>query len=175
MAMMSGSSFGTSAQAPPIQSGVQGCQHVAQRIVAQDAFFVAVEASEERQMLRPPQRRLDEVVCPGERRGQHQKQDFREWIQYLGMLTRIGKGGEVIQQGDAGRGRPRQASIDEAPYETNFQPRRKLPPPFKRLPWADFRPCFTAPVWNYILVLIGRITVASRADGARCLASRALH
>src|SRR6185437_7529521 len=90
-------------------------------------------------MLRPPQRRLDEVVRPRERRGQHQTQDFREWIQYLGMLTWIGKGGEVIQQGDAGRGGHRQASIDEAPYESDFQPRRKLPPLFKRLPWRVSR------------------------------------
>jgi hypothetical protein len=52
------------------------------------------------------------------------------------VLTWIGKGGEVIQQGDAGRGSHRQASIDEAPYESDFQPRRKLPPPFKRLPWG---------------------------------------
>ena len=59
------------------QLRVQGCEHVAQRIVARDAAFVAVEASEERQMLRPPQRRLDEIVRPSERRGQHQQQDFR--------------------------------------------------------------------------------------------------
>ena len=78
-------------------------------------------------MLRPPQRRLDEVVRPRDGRRQHQKQDFREWIQHLGMLTRIAKGGEVIQQGDAGRGSHREASIDEAPYESDFQPRRKLP------------------------------------------------
>jgi hypothetical protein len=70
------------------QLRVQGCDHVAQRIVARDTAFVAVEAPEERQMLRPPQRRLDEVVRPGDRRGQHQQQDFREWKQYLGMLTR---------------------------------------------------------------------------------------
>ncbi len=50
------------------------------------------------------------------------------------MLTWIGKGGKVIQQGDAGRGSHREASIDEAPYESDFQPRRKLPPLFKRLP-----------------------------------------
>src|ERR1700722_1004415 len=50
------------------------------------------------------------------------------------MLARVGKGGEVSQQGDAGRGRHREASIDEAPYESDFRPRRKLPPPFKRLP-----------------------------------------
>ena len=78
-------------------------------------------------MLRPPQRRLDEVVRPRDGRRQHQKQDFREWIQHLGMLTRIAKGGKVIQQGDAGRGSHREASIDEAPYESDFQPRRKLP------------------------------------------------
>jgi len=39
----------------------------------------------------------------------------------------------VIQQRDADRENHRNASIDEAPYESNFQPRRKLPPPFKRL------------------------------------------
>jgi hypothetical protein len=51
----------------------------------------------------------------------------------------IGKGGEVIQQSDAGRGSHREASIDEAPYESDFQPRRKLPPLFKRLPWTPTR------------------------------------
>jgi hypothetical protein len=34
----------------------------------------------------------------------------------------------VIQQRDADRDRHEEASIDEAPYESNFQPRRKLPP-----------------------------------------------
>ncbi len=97
------------------QLRVQGCEHVAQRIVARDAAFVAVEAPEKPQMLRPPQRGLDEVVRSGDRRGQHQQQDFREWIQHLGMLTRVRKGGEVIQQGDAGQGSHREASIDEAP------------------------------------------------------------
>ncbi|MGA8909166.1 MAG: hypothetical protein WB524_16240, partial [Acidobacteriaceae bacterium] len=41
---------------------------------------------------------------------------------------------EVIQQRDADRHSHGEASIDQAPYESNFQPRRKLPP-FKRLPW----------------------------------------
>ena len=76
-------------------------------------------------MLRPPQRRLDEVVRPSDRRGQTSSR-ISGWVQYLGMLTWIGKGGEVIQQGDAGRGGHRQASIDEAPYKLDFQPRRKL-------------------------------------------------
>ena len=44
------------------------------------------------------------------------------------MLTRIGQRGEVIQQRDANRDRHGEASIDEAPYKSNFQPRRKLPP-----------------------------------------------
>jgi hypothetical protein len=39
----------------------------------------------------------------------------------------------VIQQRDADRRDYGEASIDEAPYESNFQPRRKLPLPFKRL------------------------------------------
>jgi hypothetical protein len=60
-----------------------------------------------------------------------------EWIQYLGMLTGIGKGGEVIQQGDAGRGSHREASIDEAPYESDFQPRRKLPPSIQAIALTD--------------------------------------
>ena len=38
------------------------------------------------------------------------------------------KGGEVIQQGDAGRGSHREASIDEASYELDFQPRREATP-----------------------------------------------
>ena len=80
-------------------------------------------------MLGPPQRRLDEVVRPGDGRGQHQKR-----IQYLGMLTRVGKGGEVIQQSDAGRDSHREASIDEAPYESEFPTRRPPLPSFKRLP-----------------------------------------
>ena len=77
-------------------------------------------------MLGSPQRRLNEVVRPGNGRRQHQQQDFREWIQDLGMLPRVAKGGEVFQQSDAGRGR-HGASFDEAPYESHFQPRRKLP------------------------------------------------
>jgi hypothetical protein len=53
------------------------------------------------------------------------------------MLTRVAKGSEVIQQSTACRGRHREeASIDEAPCESDFQPRRKLPPLFKRLPWV---------------------------------------
>ncbi len=43
-------------------------------------------------------------------------------MQYLGVLTRVRKGGEVIQQGDAGQGGYREASIDEAPYESSSPP-----------------------------------------------------
>ena len=53
------------------QLRVQCREHVAQRIVAGDAAVIAVEASEERQMLGSPQRRLDEVIRPGDGRGQH--------------------------------------------------------------------------------------------------------
>ena len=45
------------------QRRIQCGEHVAQCIVARDAAFVAVEASEERQMLGSPQCRLDEVVA----------------------------------------------------------------------------------------------------------------
>ena len=62
------------------QLRVKRGKHVAQRIVARDAVFVAVEAPEERQMLGSPQCRLDEVVRPGDGRRQHQQQDFRERI-----------------------------------------------------------------------------------------------
>jgi hypothetical protein len=53
----------------------------------------------------------------------------------LGMLSRIGQRGEVIQQRDADLADHGEASIDEASNESNFRPRRKLPPSFKRLPW----------------------------------------
>jgi hypothetical protein len=43
------------------------------------------------------------------------------------VLARVGQRGEVIQQRDADRRSHGEASIDEAPYESNFQPRRKLP------------------------------------------------
>ena len=71
------------------------------------------------------------------------------------VLTWIGNGGEVIQQRDAGRGSHREASIAEAPYKSNFQPRWKLPPPFKRLAWrglplllllADFSRNYSRPL-----------------------------
>ena len=109
------------------QFRVQCGEHVAQLTVAGDAAVVGVEASEERQMLGSPQRRLHEVIRPGDRRSQNQQQDFRQWIQHLGVLTRIGQDGEMSQQRDADRRSHGRASIDEAPYESNFQPRRKLP------------------------------------------------
>ena len=95
-------------------------EHVAQCIVARDPAFVAVDVLEERQMLGSPQCRLDEVVRPGDGRRQHQQQDFSEWIQYLGMLTRVAKGGEVIQQSGAGRGRHRGASFMRLPMNRTF-------------------------------------------------------
>jgi hypothetical protein len=95
--------------------------------VARDAVGVAVEAFQERQMRPSPQRRLDEVVRTGDCHGQYQKQDFRYWIQNLAMLARIGQRREVTQQRDPDRRSDDEASIDEPPYESNFQPRRKLP------------------------------------------------
>jgi hypothetical protein len=84
-------------------------------------------------MLGSPQRRLDEIVRPGDGRGQYQKQDFREWVQDLGMLTRVAKRSEVIQQSTAGVAIGRRPPSMRLP-ESDFQPRRKLPPLFKRLP-----------------------------------------
>jgi hypothetical protein len=52
------------------------------------------------------------------------------------MLTRIRQRGKVIQQWRDDRVRHREASCDEAPYESNFQPRRKMLSQFKRLPWV---------------------------------------
>jgi hypothetical protein len=46
----------------------------------------------------------------------------------------------VIEQRDADRNGHGEASIHEAPYESNFQPRRKLAQPFKRLAWKGPRP-----------------------------------
>ena len=71
-------------------------------------------------MLGFPQCRLDEVVRPGDGRRRYQQQDFREWIQYLGMLTRVAKGGEVIQQSGAGRGRHRGPPFTRLPMNWTF-------------------------------------------------------
>ena len=78
-------------------------------------------------MLGPPQRRLDEVVRPRDRRGQHQKQDFTEWIQHLGTLTRVAKGGEVIQQSDAGRGRHLGPPLMRLPMNWTFSRAGRYP------------------------------------------------
>lgn len=59
------------------QLRVQRREHVTQHIVARDAAFVGVKASEKGQMLDAPQRCFYEVARPGDRRRQHQKQDFR--------------------------------------------------------------------------------------------------
>jgi hypothetical protein len=55
------------------------------------------------------------------------------------------KGGEVIQQGDAGRGIHPEASFDEAPYESDFQSRRKLPLHSSDCPASTHRGCRTFP------------------------------
>ncbi len=64
------------------------------------------------------------------------------------MLTRVAKGGEVIQQSGAGRGRHR-GLLDEASYESDFQLRWKLP----RLPDG----CSGAPVTLNHLIDVDRL------------------
>ena len=93
-----------------------------------DTGFVTVRASEEPHAPAPLQRRLHEVVRAADRRRQHQQQDFSQWIQHLGMLSRIGQRGGVIQQRDADLADYGEAFIDEASCESNFRPRRKLSP-----------------------------------------------
>jgi hypothetical protein len=90
---------------------------------------------DERQMLGSPPRRLDDR--PSDGRGQNQQQDFRQWIQNLGMLAGIGQQGEVIQQRRADRGCHVEASIDVDLNEPNLHSRRKRSPPCKRLAWAS--------------------------------------
>ena len=46
-------------------------------------------------MLLPLKRDFDEVISPGDRR--RQQKNFRQGIQYLGMVTRIFERGEVAQ------------------------------------------------------------------------------
>ncbi len=58
-------------------------------------------------------------------------------MQDLGSLSRIRQCRKVIQQRDASRLDHHEASIDEASYQSNFPPRRKPPPSFKRLPWVE--------------------------------------
>jgi hypothetical protein len=135
--MMSGSSSPLIAD-PGQEAGfeqlrVQRSEHVTQRIVTRDATFIAVEASENARCS-APERRLHEVARAGNRRCRNQKQNFWQWIRDLGVLSRIRRRGEVIQQRDADLADHGKASIDEVSYKSNFQPRRKLPFSFKRLP-----------------------------------------
>src|ERR1700679_64684 len=58
------------------QFRVQRREYVTQRVMARDAALEAVETSEERQMLRSPECRLNEIVRAGDRRTQNQKQNF---------------------------------------------------------------------------------------------------
>ena len=78
------------------QVRVNGCDHLAQRVVARrgasvrarDAVRERQEAAQERQVLLTPQREFDEIVGPRHRAAQEQKQQFRQEIQHLGRLTR---------------------------------------------------------------------------------------
>lgn len=57
-----------------------------------------------------------------------------------------------------------EASIDEAPHESNFQPRRKVPPTFKRLPWrgtARVGWMFTLGAAAYNLVRLPKLPAAT--------------
>ena len=84
-------------EANPEPVRVDRRRHVAHRVVARDAERVGEEAAKEGLMLLPSKRDFHEIIRPGDRRRQPQKQDFRQWIQYLGGLAWVVEGGEMGQ------------------------------------------------------------------------------
>jgi hypothetical protein len=61
--------------------------------------------------------------------------DYEELV-WLNALIFRNKPSTAASRIDTLRSSHREASIDEVPCESDFQPRRKLPPLFKRLPWV---------------------------------------
>jgi hypothetical protein len=84
------------------QLGVEGGDHLAQRVVARDAVPVGQEAAQERQVLLAPHLDLDEVVRPRQGSAQQEQQDLRQAVEHLGRLARVLQDGEVVEQGGAG-------------------------------------------------------------------------
>ena len=110
------------------QLRVKCCEHVAQRIVARDAAFVAVEAPEERQMLRPPTASSRRSRPPRRWSQTTPEAGFPgvDTILWHADVDREGRRSDPTER--CRLGSPSGASFDEAPYELDFQPRRKLPP-----------------------------------------------
>ena len=69
--------------------GVDRRDHVTQHVVAGDAAPKRLEPAQERLMLLPPKRDLDEIVRPSDRRSEQKQQDVQQRIQHLGGLARV--------------------------------------------------------------------------------------
>ena len=72
-------------------------EHVTESVMARDAARVRQEAAKERQVLLAPKRGFHEIIRSGDRGGQRQQQNFRQWIQHLGVLTRVIDAGEMTK------------------------------------------------------------------------------
>jgi hypothetical protein len=76
-------------EAVPEQRRVEQGDHIPQRVMARDAVRERLQAAQEGEVLPAPDLGLDEIIRPGQRRTQQQKQDFRQRIQNLGRLARV--------------------------------------------------------------------------------------
>jgi len=85
------------------QVGIDRPDYLAQRIVARDTVRIRPQAAQKRQVACTPQRHLDKIIGPGQRRAQQQQNDLRQRIENLCRLPRVVQRRKPIEQTDSDR------------------------------------------------------------------------
>mgnify|MGYP003126639628 CR=1 FL=1 len=85
----------------------QGVHHVVQRVVRGNSPLEGQEPAQKLQFPAAPPLDLGEILGAGQRPAQDDQQDLLKRIDHLPGLPRIIEGGEVIEKGRAGHGKPR--------------------------------------------------------------------
>ena len=80
------------------QLGINRPDHLVPRVVARDAMHKRPQAAQKRQRALAPQRHLDKIIGPGQRRAQKQQNDLRQRIENLGRLPRVVQRRKPIEQ-----------------------------------------------------------------------------
>jgi len=80
------------------QVRVEGCNDLAQRVVARNAVRKRQKALQEREVLAAPQGQFNKVVRTRNRAAQQQEQQLGQGIQHFGRLPRVAKRCKMHQE-----------------------------------------------------------------------------
>src|ERR1035437_2515040 len=79
------------------QAWIDGRKHVTHGVVTGNTVLIREKPAEKRLIFLTPQRRLNKIIGPGDRRGERQEEDFDQRIQHFRMLAWVFQRGEMAQ------------------------------------------------------------------------------